>query len=180
MFAVPVLASNVTITTASVPNGMIDKSYTAVVRAANGCTPYQWAITSGRLPAGVTRKTSANTTVLNLVGTPTYVFKYTFTVEVTDCKKTVSKKSYTMSVQKAAEHVVDLKWKASTTKDVVGYNVYRGTTSTTSKKIAGLVASTIFDDSTVANGSTYYYSVSAVDVEGKESKKTPSVKVAVP
>jgi hypothetical protein len=180
ILAAPLLATDVTITTPHVPNGRVDTSYYGIVRAADGCTPYVWAISSGSLPPGITKTRSANTTSLDLSGSPTKVSTYNFTVAVTDCKKHVSKKAYTVTIQKALEHVVDLSWKASTTKDVVGYNVYRGTTTKTSTKIADLVASTLFDDSTVENGSTYYYSVTAVDVEGKESKKTPAIKVVIP
>ena len=69
----------------------------------------------------------------------------------------------------------------STSKDVVGYNVYRSPDATTWKKInVSLIGPTLYTDSTVANGSTYYYAATAVDVKGKESTKTPPVKAVVP
>ena len=66
-------------------------------------------------------------------------------------------------------------------KDVVGYNVYRSPDATTWKKInVSLIGPTLYTDSTVANSSTYYYSATAVDVNGKESAKTPPVKAVIP
>ena len=76
---------------------------------------------------------------------------------------------------------MDLNWKASTTSEVVGYNVYRGPDGATWKRInASLVASTLYSDSTVANSTTYYYAVTAVDISGHESSTSASSKVAIP
>lgn len=76
---------------------------------------------------------------------------------------------------------MDLSWDASTSKDIAGYNVYRGPDGTKWEKInPSLVAATLYDDSTVANGNTYYYAVAAVDTSGQESSKTPAVKVVIP
>lgn len=78
-------------------------------------------------------------------------------------------------------HVVDLSWKASTSTDVVGYNAYRSLDGATWKKInASTIASTLYSDSTVANSTTYYYAATAVDIYGKESSKTASIKAVVP
>jgi fibronectin type 3 domain-containing protein len=124
---------------------------------------------------------SKNTVALDLSGKPTKEATFWFAVEVKDCKDHVSKKAYTVKIQKSAEHVVDLHWKASTSDDIAGYNVYRGPNGKSWTKInAGLVGSTIFDDSTVANGSTYYYAVTAVGISGDESRKTAAIKVVVP
>lgn len=77
--------------------------------------------------------------------------------------------------------MVDVTWDASKSKDVAGYNVYRGPNGVTWTKInSGLIAATDYDDSTVANGTTYYYSATTVNIYGEESKKTASVKVSVP
>jgi hypothetical protein len=174
-------AASVSISTASVPNGTVNTSYSAVIKASGGCTPYKWAIPSGILPAGVTRKIAANTTSLGLSGTPTRASTFSFTVAVTGCGGAVSQKSYKITIQPSAVHVVDLSWKASTSGNLAGYNVYRSSDASTWKKVnAGLVASTLYDDPTVANGSTYYYAVTAVDIHNAESKKSAAVKVTVP
>lgn len=43
-----------------------------------------------------------------------------------------------------------------------------------------LIGSSLYSDSAVANKTTYYYSATAVDVNGRESVKTPAVKAVVP
>jgi fibronectin type 3 domain-containing protein len=84
-------------------------------------------------------------------------------------------------IQGGANHIVDLSWKPSSTSTVVGYNIYRSPNAASWVKInSGLVGSTLYTDSTVSNGSTYYYSATAVDSAGKESVKTAAVKAVVP
>jgi Putative Ig domain len=173
--------ANVTINTTSVPNGTVKSPYSAIIQASNGCLPYKWTIVSGALPAGVTAKASTTTAALDLSGTPTRAANYSFTVKVAGCGGYIAQVSYKVVIQPGANHIVDLNWKASTTTDVVGYNVYRSPNATTWTKInPSLVASTLYTDSTVANGSTYYYAATAVDVAGKESVKTAPVKAVVP
>ena len=174
-------ASSVSITTTTLPNGTVGTAYSAVVKASGGCTPYKWAIASGALPAGVTAKPSSTTTTLNLAGTPKTAANYSFTEHVTGCGGHVSKRSYKIVIQATANHVVDLSWKASTSTDVAGYNIYRAPDGVTWKKMnASLIASTLYSDSTVANGSTYYYAATAVDIHGHESSKTAVVKAIIP
>jgi hypothetical protein len=173
--------SGVAITTSSVPNGMVKTTYSAVIKASGGCTPYKWTIASGALPAGVTATVPSTTTSLSLAGTPTTAATYPFAVKVTGCGGGVSQVSYKVVIQATANHVVDLSWNASTSSNVVGYNVYRSPDGATWKKVnASLIASTLYSDSTVANGTTYYYAAAAVDVSGHESIKTAPVKAVVP
>ena len=173
--------ASVAIATTSVPNGTVNTKYSAVISAKGGCTPYAWSIVSGALPAGISKKASTSTTALDLSGTPTRSGTDSFTVEVKGCGGLVSKKSYKIVVQSTANHVVDLQWKPSTSHAVTGYNVYRSPDGATWKKSnVSLIGSTLFSDSTVANGSTYYYAATTVDVYGHESSRSPSVKVTVP
>ena len=180
VLAFPCMA-NVTITTTNLPNGTVKTAYSAVINASGGCTPYKWAIASGALPAGVTVKASSTTTSLSLAGTPTTAATYFFAVKVTGCAGVVSQISYKVIIQATANHVVDLSWKASTSTDVVGYNIYRSLDGAIWKKTnASLIASTLYGDSTVANNTTYYYAATAVDIYGHESSKTAAVKAVVP
>jgi hypothetical protein len=175
------VASSVTITTTSVPNGTVNTSYSAVIKASGGCTPYKWAITSGTLPAGVTAKVSSTTTSLDLAGTPSTATTYSFTEKVTGCGGVTSQASYKVIIQATANHVADLSWRASTSADVIGYNVYRSLDGARWTKInASTIPSMRYSDSTVANSTTYYYAATAVDIYGKESSKTASVKAIIP
>ena len=88
---------------------------------------------------------------------------------------------YALTIQPTPNHVVNLNWQASTSQNIAGYNVYRSPDGATWKKInVSLAASTLYSDSTVSNGSTYYYAVTAQDINGHESSKCASVEVAVP
>jgi Putative Ig domain len=174
-------ASGLTITTSSVPNGTVETAYSAVITASGGCTPYKWSIAAGKLPAGLTHKMTDQTKDFELVGTPTTAASYSFTVSVTGCGGHVVTASYKIVVQGGANHVVDLKWDASSSSDIAGYNVYRGPNGKSWTKLnSGLVAATDYDDSTVSNGSTYYYSATTVNTSGEESSKSSAVEVKVP
>jgi hypothetical protein len=68
-------------------------------------------------------------------------------------------------------HSVDLSWAGSTSTGVVGYFVYRSTTSGSGYARLNPTAAptTTYTDSTVKSGVTYYYVVTAVDGSGNES-----------
>jgi fibronectin type 3 domain-containing protein len=70
---------------------------------------------------------------------------------------------------------------------ITGYNVYRGTSPNgeSSTPLASNVASSNFTDTTAANGTTYYYTVKAVNAAGtspasNEASATPQAAVTVP
>src|SRR5215469_3596685 len=79
------------------------------------------------------------------------------------------------------QHSVALTWKASTSK-VVGYNVYRGTTSGGPYSLitSALDSSTSYSDTSVQAGVTYYYVVTAVNSGGQESVDSNQAKAVVP
>jgi hypothetical protein len=174
-------SSYVNITTSVVPNGTINTAYAAAIQASGGCTPYSWSIASGALPAGITAAPSSTTTSLKLSGTPTTAASSSFTVSATGCGGHVASASYQIAIQSAPNNLVNLQWNASTSTDVSGYNVYRSPDGTTWKKMnASLVAPTLYSDSTVASNTTYYYSVTTVDIYGHESTGSASIRVAIP
>ena len=81
----------------------------------------------------------------------------------------------------AVSHTVSLSWTASTSV-VSGYNVYRSTTSGTgyAKVNGSLVGAVNYTDSSVANGTTYYYVTTAVDSSGNESSNSNEAVAAIP
>ena len=118
---------------------------------------------------------------LSLTGTPTNAATYSFTVKVTGCHGASATSSYTVTIQPTANHVVDLSWQGSTSNGVAGYNVYRSPDGVTWQMLnVSLTASTLYNDSTVSNGSTYYYAVTAVDINNHESTKSASLMVSIP
>jgi fibronectin type 3 domain-containing protein len=78
-------------------------------------------------------------------------------------------------------HSVNLSWTASTSV-VTGYNVYRSTTSGSgySKLNGGLVSVVNYNDSSVVNGTTYFYVTTAVDATGAESANSNEAIAVVP
>jgi Abnormal spindle-like microcephaly-assoc'd, ASPM-SPD-2-Hydin len=79
-------------------------------------------------------------------------------------------------------HSVDLSWNASTSQNVIGYNVYRGTQSggpyTQINPV--LDASTIYTDTSVADGETYYYVTTAVNSDDQESVYSNQAQATIP
>jgi hypothetical protein len=79
------------------------------------------------------------------------------------------------------QHSVTLNWTASTSSNVLGYNVYRSTTSSGPfTEIHALVAGTSYVDSTVSSGMTYYYVTTAVDSSNTESGYSNQTTASVP
>jgi hypothetical protein len=81
-----------------------------------------------------------------------------------------------------SQHSVTLTWNASTSSNVVGYNIYRGGQSggPYAKINSALGPSTTDTDTNVQSGSTYYYVVTAVDSSGHQSAYSSQVKAVVP
>ena len=82
----------------------------------------------------------------------------------------------------AVTHSVDLTWTASTSSGVVGYNIYRGTTTGGPYSIvdSAPVAVDDFTDSTVQSAQTYFYVVRAIDGSGTESANSSEVQAIIP
>ena len=172
--------ANIGINTVALPNGVLKDAYYGVITASGGCTPYTWKLSSGSLPAGVTMKSSRTNSVI-LSGTPNKATSYSFSISATGCGGNTAKASYKVAVQTGAHHVVNLSWKASTTTDVAGYNIYRAPDGKSWTKInASLAASTLYSDLTVADSSTYFYAATTIDIKGNESKKSNIAKSVIP
>jgi hypothetical protein len=73
--------------------------------------------------------------------------------------------------QVAAGGALNLGWTANTEMDFAGYNVYRSTsaTGTFTALNTALLTSNSYSDTTVTEGTTYYYYVTAVDESDNES-----------
>ncbi len=81
----------------------------------------------------------------------------------------------------ASSHSVTLRWSPSTSA-VVGYNVYRSSTSggPYAKVNPVLDASTNYLDSSVQGGKTYYYVSTAINTSGIESKYSNQMQAVIP
>ncbi len=79
-FTLVVSYPKLTVTTTSLPGGLVNTAYASSLAASGGSgSGYSWQVLTGALPAGVTLSTSGS-----LSGTPTATGTSSFTVEVTD------------------------------------------------------------------------------------------------
>ena len=78
-------------------------------------------------------------------------------------------------------HSVSLSWNASTST-VVGYNVYRGTLTggPYNRVNSSLEPNTTYVDSTVKDGATYFYVVTAVNASSQESDFSNETMAVIP
>jgi surface protein len=77
---------SLTITTTSLPNGILGEAYSTTLAATGGDGNYSWAVSSGSLPAGLSLSASGAIT-----GTPTTAGDASFTVQVTSAGQTSTK-----------------------------------------------------------------------------------------
>jgi hypothetical protein len=107
--------------------------------------------------------------------TPSLASAETASVSITD---NASNSPQTASLSGTGSHDVILSWTASTTSGVVGYNVYRGTTSggeSSTPLNSTPISGTTYTDESLVAGTTYYYVVTAVgsnDVQSADSGET--------
>ena len=82
----------------------------------------------------------------------------------------------------ATAHAVALRWDASTSSGVVGYNVYRATLPSAAYAIlsSSPISGLNYTDEAVAAGQTYTYVVTAVSSSGEESPHSQSVSAVIP
>jgi hypothetical protein len=81
-----------------------------------------------------------------------------------------------------ASHSSTLNWVASTSSNVTGYNIYRGTASggPYTRVNSTLVAAVTYTDGTVQAGQTYFYVVTAVDSNSNESAYSNQAQATIP
>jgi len=86
------------ITTAAVPNGMLNEAYSQVIQASGGVAPFTWTVSAGALPHSVALGQSSSNAVM-ISGTPdTAAQRVAFTITVTDSSAQSAAQPYTVSV----------------------------------------------------------------------------------
>jgi hypothetical protein len=86
-----------------------------------------------------------------------------------------------VTITQTAAHDVNLSWSPSRSS-VAGYNIYRGTqTAGPFTKInSNLETATVYTDSSVTSGHTYYYATTAVNSNGVESGHSNLAQATIP
>lgn len=80
--------------TTSLPNGQVGTAYSTTLSASGGQQPYQWSVTSGALPTGLTLSSTGT-----LSGTPTQSGSFSVGVLVTDSSAIKQNSSSTLTLQ---------------------------------------------------------------------------------
>jgi hypothetical protein len=170
-------APPLSITTASLPNGIVGSPYSASLSASGGTPPYTWYVASGALPSTV----ALAATTGSISGTPTATGSFNVTLQVSDAANHSATQSYSLVVS-ARDYEVQLTWAASPSQNVTGYNVYRSVNGGTSftKITPSPVVGLAYTDLTVIDGQSYDYAVTAVNASGNESVYSQDVQINVP
>jgi len=95
--SIVVNATTLSITTSSLPNGMVGSAYSQTLTATGGVTPYTWSLQSGSVPAGLSL-TSGGV----ISGTPTASGTSSFTAKVTDNASATATKALSIVVDPSA------------------------------------------------------------------------------
>jgi hypothetical protein len=82
------------LTTTSLPSGTPGVTYSTTLAASGGTQPYNWSISAGNLPAGLTLNPSTGA----ISGTPTVAGKYFFTAQVSDAQNPAATDTEALSI----------------------------------------------------------------------------------
>lgn len=89
-----VVGNPLSLTTTSLPTGTVGASYAATLTASGGTEPYQWSVSSGSLPAGLTLSPSTG----SIAGVPSVAGDLSFTVTVADSNGLTAGASLTLAI----------------------------------------------------------------------------------
>ena len=94
------LVAVLTITTTSLPGGILGVAYDSFINAAGAPAPFTWTIISGSLPPGLTFQTTSTSTSAEITGTPTTLGTYNFTVQVEDSSDAIVTQALSIVINK--------------------------------------------------------------------------------
>jgi acid phosphatase len=92
-----VTAPTLTISTSSLPNGVVGSAYSTLLHASGGTSPYTWAVQSGQLPAGLALSGTSG----NISGMPTMAETSPFTIGVHDATGAAASKAFSIMISDA-------------------------------------------------------------------------------
>jgi hypothetical protein len=90
-------APSLTISTSSLPNGVVGSAYSIPLHASGGTSPYTWAVQSGRPPAGLALSRTSGI----ISGMPTTAETSSFTIGVHDATGTAASKAFSTLISDA-------------------------------------------------------------------------------
>ena len=102
LLTLTVNATQVAVTTTSLPSGAQNVAYSTTLAADNGTAPYAWSVAGGTLPNGVTLQSNGT-----LSGTPTQTGTFSFTAEVTDSTSSTATASLSITIAAPSSPVIN-------------------------------------------------------------------------
>jgi hypothetical protein len=172
-----IIAAAPVITSSTTASGAVGSAFSYQITATNSPTSY--AATG--LPAGL----AVNTSTGLISGTPTTSGTSPVAITATNASGTGSA-TLTLGIASTSYSVM-ISWTASSSPDsagyeIIGYNVFRSTTSggPYTQLNSSLVAGTTYADTTVADGTTYYYVATAVDSSNAQSGYSTQTGAVIP
>ena len=171
---------NVTVGTSLAQGGTLTASGGSVTVSSAGINSTEFLLSGISLPLTIAAGNSASFTVtFTPQSSGTASASLTF---ASNASNAPTVQSLTGNGTAPVQHSVTLSWNASTSSNVVGYNVYRGSISggPYTKINSALNPSTSDTDTTVQSGQTYYYVVTAVDSAANESSYSNQVQATIP
>jgi hypothetical protein len=171
---------NVTVGTSGTQTGSLSATGASVTVSGVSVGSSEFAISGITFPVTIPSGQSANFTV---TFTPqTSGLASTTASFASSATNSPSSATLTGTGVAAPVYSVSLTWVASTSPNVVGYNVYRrtGTTGNFAQINSVLDGSTAYTDSSVADGVTYYYQTTAVNSSNEESAPSTTVTAKIP
>ena len=171
---------NVTVGSSASRSGTLTASGGSVIVASASVNSTEFTLSGLSLPATISSGNSASFTVTftpQSSGTASASLSFT-----SNASNSPTVESLTGNGTAPVQHSVALSWNASTSSNVVGYNIYRGSISggPYSKMNSAVIPSTNDTDTTVLSGQTYYYVVTAVDSAANESSYSNEVQAVIP
>jgi hypothetical protein len=171
---------NVTVGSSGTQTGTLSATGASVTVSAVSVGSSEFAISGLSYPVTISAGQSVNFTVTftpQASGIASVGISFT-----SDASNSPTSATVTGTGVAAPAHTVSLSWTASSSPNVVGYNIYRrtGTTGTYAQINTALNATTAYTDTSVANGATYYYETTAVNSSNEESAPSTPVKAAIP
>lgn len=171
---------NVTVGTSGTQTGTLSATGASVSVASVSVGSSEFAISGLSFPVTVPAGQSVNFTVTftpQASGLASVGVSFTSDASNSPASATVSGTGMAAPV-----HTVNLSWTASTSPNVVGYNIYRrtGTTGIYTRINTVLNATTAYADASVADGQTYYYETTSVNSSNEESAPSTDVQAVIP
>ena len=171
---------NVTVGASGLQTGMLSATGDSVIVSSDSVGSSEFTITGLSFPVTIPAGQSVNFTVTFTPQTSGVAsVGISFASDATNSPASAMVQGTGVA---APIHTVSLTWNASTSPNIVGYNIYRrtGTTGSFAQINTILNPTTTYLDTSVTDGVTYYYETTAVNSADEESAPSTPAAATIP